>query len=530
MFGLGIRYLMGWAMAAADGAKKEKAEWPPHPDRVFMALAAAWFETGQENSEGNALRFLEELEPPGICASDYTVRTHTICYVPVNDTSVSGKKTVEKICANPETAISMYKTNGLSMLPEFRSRQQRSFPVAIPHNPVVHLAWEETIPDAYIEPLASLCRKVISIGHPASLVQMWLTTSPPPLDFVPVDGLAQLRLRVFGPNRLQYLEERYNRNNCLIFLDQEEKIKGAKGKEKTLLQEQQKTNFPSGRPVSMRPTPGLWQGYEKPKQHYATESPVSLFDPKLVIFSLSGKRLSLHATLKLTEAFRGALLSACMEPIPEWLSGHTQEGAPTRNPHIALLPLPFAGSHHADGRLMGIAMALPRELDAAEVYSTLSPWLWDENGLARTINLFNGQWFECSATLETHESPPFNLHPETWTNPSRNWATVTPLVLDRHFDGKNKWEQAAESVKDGCVRIGLPRPSEVMLHSVSIVEGVPRSNEFPGMTRKKDGGRMHHVHAVIIFGENVMGPVIVGAGRFRGYGFCRPIKQGGELT
>ena len=29
MFGLGIYYLNGWAMAAADGAKKQRAEWPP---------------------------------------------------------------------------------------------------------------------------------------------------------------------------------------------------------------------------------------------------------------------------------------------------------------------------------------------------------------------------------------------------------------------------------------------------------------------------------------------------------------------
>ena len=52
VFVSGIRYLMGWAMAAADGAKKQLAEWPPHPDRVFMALAAAWFETGREEPEG----------------------------------------------------------------------------------------------------------------------------------------------------------------------------------------------------------------------------------------------------------------------------------------------------------------------------------------------------------------------------------------------------------------------------------------------------------------------------------------------
>ncbi|MGZ8975757.1 type I-G CRISPR-associated protein Csb2, partial [Methylomagnum sp.] len=59
MFALALRYLNGWAMAAADGARKERAEWPPHPDRVFMALAAAWFETGQAADEGAALRWLE---------------------------------------------------------------------------------------------------------------------------------------------------------------------------------------------------------------------------------------------------------------------------------------------------------------------------------------------------------------------------------------------------------------------------------------------------------------------------------------
>ena len=30
MFALGIRYLNGWSMAAADGAKKQRVEWPPH--------------------------------------------------------------------------------------------------------------------------------------------------------------------------------------------------------------------------------------------------------------------------------------------------------------------------------------------------------------------------------------------------------------------------------------------------------------------------------------------------------------------
>jgi CRISPR-associated protein Csb2 len=54
MIAVGIRYLTGWSMAT-DSADRQRAEWPPHPDRVFMALAAAHFETDGEDNERAAL-------------------------------------------------------------------------------------------------------------------------------------------------------------------------------------------------------------------------------------------------------------------------------------------------------------------------------------------------------------------------------------------------------------------------------------------------------------------------------------------
>lgn len=141
-FALGIHYLNGWAMAAADGAKKETAEWPPHPDRIFMALAAAWFETGQIPREGEALRWLEQLPPPELSVSDAEYRVAhksarpVITYVPVNDMS-RGRKL-------PSTNdIGKLKEAGLALLPEHRSRQPRSFPVALPHRDHVYLVWPE---------------------------------------------------------------------------------------------------------------------------------------------------------------------------------------------------------------------------------------------------------------------------------------------------------------------------------------------------------------------------------------------------
>ncbi len=528
MFSLGIRYLMGWAMAAADGAKKERAEWPPHPDRVFMALAAAWFETGQDLAEGEALRWLEGLPAPKLSATGHTQRQVVTHFVPVNDPGLSTAKTIQGLAAHSNPSLAGLRDAGLSQLPDFRSRQPRAFPVAIPHDPNVHLIWDQDIPEGHRTPLEDLCRKVAAIGHSASLAQMWLEDMPPTANLVPVTGMAPHRLRVFGPGRLAYLEARLNRVKTIAFADMVEQIKNAKGKDKKMLQERIQSKFPEGKPVSLWPEPGLWRGYALPHAVAEPEALGCIFDPRLQVLNLTGKRLPLPAVLKLTEALRGAMLKACPEPIPEWVSGHDAEGRASSRPHVAFMPLPFVGSEHADGRLMGVALALPRDLDPAEAARVLEPWLRDEDGNPRQLKLFDGQWLECGAELETRELPPHNLRLETWTGPAKRWASVTPVVLDRHFDGPDKWERAAESVKTACERIGLPRPQEVLLHPVSLVEGVPKSSEFPWIERKRDGGRMHHAHAVIVFGEAVQGPVLVGAGRFRGYGLCRPLFQGGE--
>lgn len=51
MFALGIELLMRRAMMTRWGDPKlgdrTEPEWPPHPDRVFMALVAAWGESGE---------------------------------------------------------------------------------------------------------------------------------------------------------------------------------------------------------------------------------------------------------------------------------------------------------------------------------------------------------------------------------------------------------------------------------------------------------------------------------------------------
>ena len=789
MFALGMHYLNGWSMAAADGARKVRAEWPPHPDRVFMALAAAWLETcgdpakgmdDEHREEGEALRWLESLPPPAIAASDANPRTPVVSYVPVNDVRVSSK---------PPAGgdLDKLKGAGLSQLPEYRSRRPRGFPVAIPHDPTIHLIWQEDELGEHREALERLATKVTHVGHSASFVQAWLETDPPAPAWIPANGVALQRLRIAGPGRLRSLEACVNRAAWVAYHDLRGEIEqaetafkemvqpprvawnafadvvllagesavrqhpeyhaaktcldlaaGAKlvnglvdatglaavralvaavsesgcpilvsaharerqglnaipaalarllsqrlgiPRETTVVQtnvvshtgadgygrlarqacfdgtieagreyvmvddfvgqggtfanlrgwiekrggkvvgaialtgksysakldaseeqlhelrnkhepelekwwkehfghtfdcltrsearyltrspdvdtirnrltaakqsgsgsshgrspreqrqyiEEMKTRltdrFPNGPPVSLRPAPVRWQGYARRPKDSSPQAPSPVFSSRLVVLSIKDKRVPLQATLKLTAALRGLLMGACPEqPPPEWFSGHRLDGTPTNAPHLALTSLPFVGSEHADGRIMGLAIVLPTGLEQQDAGRCLDRFLHDPvTGLSREHSLFDGQWFECGVEIETRERPPRNLDPDTWTRAARVWASVTPVVLNRHFDGQDKWKRAAESVKEACVHIGLPYPDEVLLHPVSLVEGVPHAREYPQVERKNGGGRRSHSHAVIVFDEPVRGPVLVGAGRFRGYGLCRPMDE-----
>jgi len=529
MFALAFRYLNGWAMAAADGARKERAEWPPHPDRVFMALAAAWFETDQDPAEGAALRWLEALDPPAIAASPAEMRQTLgtdrppTAYVPVNDVRLGRKA--------PDSAeLGKLRDAGLVLLPEHRLRQPRSFPVVVPHDPCVRLIWPQAQPGQHREPLQRLAAKVTHIGHSASLVQAWVDELPPDPAWVPVDGATTHRLRVTTAGRLDALERACNRAAVLAHADLDAARKAAKGKARAGLQKAIEERFGDTPPVSAFPSPVRWAGYDRP-----VVAPIaqrrSVFDPRLVVLRLTGQRLDLESTLRLTKALRGAVLSACPPPIPQWVSGHETDGAPSRLPHLAFLPLPFVDAEHADGHLLGVALAVPAGIAPQAVADTLNPLLWDrETGAPARIRLFAGRWFECTAELEQRDLAPRNLQPHTWTAAARRWGSVTPVVLDRHCDGAQRWSQAEEVVKDACERIGLPRPAAVVLGPVSPLRGVPPARSFPPLLRKGDGGRRQHLHAEVLFDEPVQGPVLIGAGRFQGYGLLRPLDAGADYA
>lgn len=482
MIAIGIRYLCGWAMATHP-TDRRRAEWPPHPDRVFLALVAAHFETDGGPEEADVLRRLSALPAPELSASAHHERLAVTAFVPVNG----------------DTASDVSKEGG-PLLPHSwpirRSRQARTFPVAIPDRDIVYLIWRDAeLPAPALWALGELCRKVAAVGHSASLVQMWVEDNPPPLsDHVPTDRLGTpLRLRVPHPGRLDQL--------------------------------------PDPSKTDLRPPLAGWRGYGPPvRSERLRDVPTSVFAPDLIVLRrTSGRPLGLESTLLLSEALRQAVIEHCPEPVPEWVSGHDGPGGPpSQKPHVAVLVLADVGHPHAEGRLLGLALAIPREgISPDEQRRSLAPLLIDQHGRPKPVHLRKkadpGGFIDWELALDDREDRPFTLRPETWTAPpSATWATVTPIVLDRYPKSPG---DAEATIRRACRNVGLPEPVQVLTTPAPLFAGVPHARRFPPHLNGPKSGKRFHTHAFLRFPGPVRGPVLLGAGRYRGYGLCRPRRE-----
>ncbi len=516
MFSLGIRYLNGFSVAAEPDSY-ERAEWPPHPGRVFMALAAAHFVTGGDPAERAALEWLEALEDaPAIRAGEHHERAVVIQYVPVDDK------------AGPAKAL-------LQSLPLTRDRQPRTFAHAALDDDLVYLSWPGAEPPARVlGALETLCSKVTRIGHSSSLVQMWIADEDEAGEpnWVPDDSRSALHLRTAGPGTLADLERLYDETAVETYASLKAAAEDDTDKKaQRAAKKQLKHEFGNRPPQQLRPRLSIYQGYARPATRGEDGAASgTVFNPHPLVLMLERdepvrRELDLPCTLAVVQRLRDAVLShsnGLPDRIRSLLSGHEPDGTPLDAPHLAFLPLAFVGHPHADGRLLGVGLVFPADTAREERRLALQ-------AVARVRHLALGRLGRWRIAGERRSSPPWNLRPEAWTAFPRgatHWSTVTPVVFDRHPKNKERAayeREVAAMIAGGCMRIGLPRPREVIVTQISAHPGVPPAFEFPRL-RRKDGSERRHTHAILVFDRPVCGPVLIGAGRYRGYGVGRAIQ------
>jgi CRISPR-associated protein Csb2 len=515
MLAIEVEFLTG-RYVATNRSDRAAAEWPPHPNRLFSALAAALFECDFGPQEREALEWLETQTAPTISIPNASQRTPVTSFVPVNDKN-------DAYIKRQRITIFAKINEGINLR---RNRQERYFPTMIPETPRVVFCWPEIDEDRlkrHRSALERLTCNVTYLGHSSSLVCVALRNTSIPLTLRPVqDGeSADAMLRVPGPGRLASLEEAFN-----------------------LSQEVHRR---------IEPPEGIFQAYVRTDRQVPIMEAHSVFDDRLIVFRRqTGRRLPLHAILRLANTIRRALIELADDPVPEVLSGHTADGSPTQAPHVAIAPLANVGHRYSDGTIMGFALILPRSLAEPQRHEERHAVL---RAIGRLMNdvrkpaeerakLWLGRAGIWHIERVTAESPSRTLQPEQYTRPTRRWATITPIVFGR-FPRRLDSDEARDMVREHCQMIGLPEPSQVEVLTVSPILGVPPASHFPTLSTagKQVGaafGKSRYrvppsppnqsqprlrAHVVISFDQPVRGPILLGAGRYLGMGFCLPMHS-----
>jgi len=496
---LEIEFLSGVSFAAISPSSGAP-DWPPQPDRIFSALVASWAARGEREEERRALEWLEMLSVPCLFASDAEPRPGVTVFVPANDASSDKQK------------------HARSVLPALRNRQEREygFPSARPHDPVIRLCWPDAEPDeSMFSALQALAHDTAYIGHSASMTRCRFLRDGSALEW----GAAKRPQRSVYRGRLEELRQAYVR-------------------------------FEKSADKKDRPQKGARIPPE-PETNVAWTNLFGAGNRWMVLEHVTGDMPDVRACALVAKTLRDTLLSGYRQigledKIPGGVSGHAPSDAPIRTPHLAIIPLAFAGFPYADGRVMGFALVPPADNEILtdktfrKVMRSLSPV--DEDRGRRILALMSKSGTSADSAFSIGLSPTFeppadkrSLDPTLYTRSARIFATVTPIVLDRHLKEKGaaREEEAAAQIAAACRNIGLPEPEVVVVGKHSAVEGAPSAYPSGNSPRWMNWrlppslASRQLIHAVIRFAEPVDGPVILGAGRFVGLGLCRPIDREG---
>lgn len=306
MFAIEVEYLLGRAVAT-DPHNRDRAEWPPHPARLYSALVDAHGAAPTAAGEA-ALRWLEAQPAPALCVDwgdSVSLRQVVKHFVPANDEVQS-------------------KGARRAPLVDRRERKERYFPAAVPTRSTVRFIWSVDAGE-HLTALQSLTAELVYLGHSSSLIAARVRDDAAEPDLVP-DAEGDLRLRVPAPGRLDRLVQVHDarRHNTLV-------------------------QPPYGRDHAYRVRDTVAVGPHGPAEILAIEG---------------GPRVSIEQLALLTPGLRAAILSLWSRDIPSVISGHTEDRQPLQAAHLALCALANVGFRHADGSIKGFACLLPRGVDS----------------------------------------------------------------------------------------------------------------------------------------------------------------------
>lgn len=461
-----IDFLTGRYDAGGDQDRRD-GEWPPHPARLFCALVAA----ARDDSDRVALRWLESQPPPTVLAAAEHLTQVRSSYVVTNSTEKKGGN-----LSHPG------RTNGL--------RERRH---VVPAQARCRMLWPEADVDAdLVLTLDRLARRIPYLGRSTGVVTV---TARVRADGAPMDtdegdletylpcrrAEAQASLRIPYPGYLEELEGLHE----------------------------------AGMPAweASRST-----GYRRASLAVVPREPAapSVYSD-VVILRFTQDKPSGRMTTVFTEALRRRVMAVAPDPLPAALHGHDANGTP----HVAFLGLPDVEHEHADGHLIGLAVAVP-DLPVEQRRTIVQGVLGgrDANGC---LTLRVPRVGDVELCYEPGLVRPWAARPERWRRGGKHWVSATPMVLDRY----PRRGDIETEVRHSCLIAGLPAPAQIEISTHPMITGgvlmLPR--DLPATAK----GRLFR-HVALTFDTDVAGPMLIGAGRYLGTGLFVPVAADRQVA
>jgi len=480
---------------AAGALDREVSEWPPHPARVFSALVAS----ARSELDRKALRWLEELPPPIVQAAPQPLVLKRQSFVVTNKMTSQMRETRSPGGDDDENGQGKRhrQAKGGNQIYPARTNVSKTRRSVFPNSSQVRVIWPDIqVDDEIVQCLDVLARRVPYLGRSTSIATLSVTTrseSDPPslpnglVEFQPDPNTKdEILLRVPYKTYLQCLIDQFEENRPAWEVSRHVNYQ---------LKRLEEDEVPSGAPVRTRP---------------------SVYRD-LIILRFVGIRPDGRLTTLFTEALRTAVMSVTEKPLPQALHGH----GPGGSPHVAFLALPNVGNIHADGHLLGMAVAIPnlpedeRRRIVRGVLLHMAANDHSSNPNQRTLQITVPKIGKVLLAYQPGLVKPWGLTPERWRRSSRKWVSATPVVLDRY---PRKGDIEKEIVRS-CSIVGLPEPTTVRISNAPLAPGAIKMQPTD-LPRRTQGKLFRHIE--LHFPELVSGPVLLGAGRYLGIGLMVP--------
>jgi CRISPR-associated protein Csb2 len=222
------------------------------------------------------------------------------------------------------------------------------------------------------------------------------------------------------------------------------------------------------------------------------------------------------AAIKAMKAYHPAEVEDAAAWVESFVAGHRPEGVESHQ-QFSYIPLPSIGHEHADAMIRRVMIAAP---------------FGHETQLRHLGDQLEGEQLK----LEGGGEGPvlYRLQSDSVTrqylDPSRVWASVTPIILPGHDD--HKPEKAVKLIERAFRQSGIDQPCQYTWGATPNFAHCLTAHKYDQHGRPTGYYRPDHlaaltaVHIRVTFEHPVAGPLSIGAGRHCGLGVLAGLNSG----